>query len=131
MNVIGRTDLAPAPAGPYSQSMRRGSIVACAGQAGIRPDGSVETGFIAQLRQTFDNLRATLEAAGAAWSDIIQVRVFLVDPAHFDALNEVYSEYFTAPYPVRTTVTVTLPEPLLVEVDLLAVIDDQKSQSQA
>lgn len=127
MDIIGHTELAPSPAGPYSQSRRRGQIVACAGQAGIRADGVVEKGFGAQLRRTFDNLGATLSAAGATWDDIIQVRVFLTDPDQFAEMNEIYAEYFSEPFPARTTVTVTLPEPLLVEADLLAVVDDTKA----
>jgi 2-iminobutanoate/2-iminopropanoate deaminase len=121
-DIIGHTDRAPQPAGPYSQSRRRGPIVACAGQAGIRPDQTVETGFGPQLRRTFENLRATLSAAGSGFDDVVQVRVFLTDTAHFGEMNEIYAEYFSEPYPVRTTVTVTLPAGLLVEVDLLAVV---------
>ncbi|KRA24813.1 hypothetical protein ASD65_10555 [Microbacterium sp. Root61] len=123
MDIVGYTEQAPPPAGPYSQSRRRGQIVACAGQAGIREDGSVEDGFEPQLRRTFANLGATLAAAGADFTDVIQVRVFLTDPAQFAETNAIYAEFFSAPYPVRTTVTVTLPTPLLVEVDLLAVVD--------
>lgn len=122
IDAVGRTELAPPPAGPYSQSRRRGPIVACAGQAGIRPDGTVAEGFGPQLRQTFENLRATLSAAGAAFDDVVQVRVFLTDTARFAEMNEIYAEYFSEPFPVRTTVTVTLPPGLLVEVDLLAVV---------
>lgn len=124
MDIVGFTDRVPPPAGPYSQSRRRGPVVACAGQAGIRVDGTVEVGFEQQLRRTFTNLEATLAAAGATFADVIQVRVFLTDPARFADMNEIYADYFAEPYPVRTTVTVTLPEPLLVEVDLLAVVGE-------
>ncbi len=122
IDSVGRTDRAPQPAGPYSQSRRRGQIVTCAGQAGIRPDGTIEEGFEAQLRRTFDNLRATLSASGADIADVIQVRVFLTDPGQFAAMNAIYTEYFSEPYPTRTTITVTLPAPLLVEADVLAVV---------
>jgi len=124
LNLVGSTVNAPAPAGPYSQSRRVGQIVACAGQAGIRPNGEFEDGFQAQLRRAFENLLATLEAVGANFTDVIQVRVFLTDPSQFPAMNEIYEEYFTKPYPVRTTVTVVLPKPLMVEVDLMAVVQD-------
>ncbi|NYF16642.1 2-iminobutanoate/2-iminopropanoate deaminase [Microbacterium sp. AK009] len=123
-DIVGHTDRAPRPAGPYSQSRRRGSVVACAGQAGIRADGSVAEGFVLQFRQTLENLRETLAASGADLTDVIQVRVFLTDPAQFAEMNEVYADFFTDPLPVRTTVTVTLPAPLLVEADLLAVVAD-------
>jgi 2-iminobutanoate/2-iminopropanoate deaminase len=124
VDTVGTTDLAPAPAGPYSQSRRRGQVVVCAGQAGIHPDGTIEDGFAAQARRTFHNLRAALAAAGAEWTDVIQVRVYLTDPAQFAEMNAIYAQYFAEPYPVRTTVTVTLPEPLLVEMDILAVVGD-------
>lgn len=123
-DAVGSTKDAPPPAGPYSQSRRRGQFVACAGQGGIRPDGGFEEGFEPQLRRTFENLRATLAAAGAGFGDVIQVRVFLTDPGHFAEMNSIYSDYFSPPYPARTTVTVVLPDPLLVEVDMLAIIED-------
>lgn len=123
-DIVGRTDRAPQPAGAYSQSRRRGAVVACAGQAGIRPDGSVAEGFVPQFRQTLENLRETLAASGAGLTDVIQVRIFLTDPAQFVEMNEVYEEFFADPLPARTTVTVRLPEPLLVEADLLAVVAD-------
>lgn len=124
INLVGSTTQAPYPAGPYSQSRRVGQIVTCAGQAGITPTGEVEEGFERQLRRTFENLSATLDAVGAGFADVIQVRVFLTDPSNFVAMNAIYEEFFSEPYPVRTTVTVVLPEPLLVEVDVLAVIQD-------
>ena len=124
IDIVGRTTEAPSPLGPYSQSRRRGSFIACAGQGGIGLDGSVDEGFGPQLRRTFENLRATLGAAGATFSDVIQARVFLTDPGQFAEMNEIYKEYFTEPYPARTTVTVVLPSPLLVEVDLIAVASE-------
>jgi len=123
-DAVGSTDDAPPPAGPYSQSRRRGQVVACAGQAGIRPDGEFEKGFEPQLRRTFDNLRATLAAAGADFGDVVQVRIFLTDPGQFAEMNSIYADYFSPPYPARTTVTVVLPNPLLVEADMLAIIVD-------
>lgn len=121
-DIVGRTSDAPQPAGPYSQSRRRGDVVACAGQAGIKPDGTVEEGFGPQLRRTFENLAAALEAAGATIADVIHVRMYLTDPLQFAEMNEIYAEYFAEPFPARTTVTVTLPSPLLVEADVLAVV---------
>ncbi|GAB2822382.1 RidA family protein [Alpinimonas psychrophila] len=124
IDIVGRTTDAPNPAGPYSQSRRRGALVACSGQAGICIDGSVEEGFGPQLRRTFENLKATLDATGVSFADAIQVRIFLTDPRQFSEMNEIYTEYFVEPYPARTTVTVQLPSPLLVEVDLIAVASD-------
>ncbi len=117
------TSDAPPPAGPYSQSVRIGGVVAAAGQAGNTPDGVWKEGVEDQTRQALDNLTATLKAAGATLDDVIQVRVFLTEVSQFPAMNAVYEEYFSAPAPARTTVYVTLPGALLVEIDALAVID--------
>lgn len=119
--IPGHTTDAPPQAGPYSQSVRIGSTVACSGQAGIRPDGVLVEGVEAQTRQAFENIAATLAAVDATLDEVAHVRVYLTDPAQFATMNAVYEKFFTTPYPARTTVYVTLPEGLLVEVDALAV----------
>jgi 2-iminobutanoate/2-iminopropanoate deaminase len=118
----GRTDGAPAPAGPYSQSVRIGAVVAAAGQVGIRPDGTVVDGVGPQTRQALANIAAVLEASGATLDDVVSMRVFLTDTSQFEAMNQVYADAFRAPYPARTTVYVGLPDGLLVEIDALAVV---------
>jgi 2-iminobutanoate/2-iminopropanoate deaminase len=120
--VAGRTDRAPAPAGPYSQSVRRGALVAAAGQVGKSTDGVFATGVAAQTRVALHNLLAVLAASGATERDVLSVRVFLTDPDHFAEMNAVYAEVFTDPYPARTTVYVRLRGEMLVEVDALAVL---------
>ena len=122
MRQIGSTDRAPAPAGPYSQSTRVGNVVAGAGQVGKQPDGTLLEGVGAQTRQALQNLLASLEASGAQESDIVSVRVFLTDPAHFEEMNTAYAAVLSEPYPSRTTVYVGLRAGMLVEVDALAVI---------
>lgn len=116
----GRTADAPAPAGPYSQSVRVGGLVACAGQAGITPDGVLVEGVAAQTRQALSNIAASLAAVGASQADVAHVRVYLTDPEQFAEMNEVYTEFFAPPYPARTTVYVGLPAGMLVEVDAIA-----------
>lgn len=118
--IVGRTAEAPAPAGPYSQSVRIGSLIMCSGQAGFLPDGTLAHGIEEQTRQTFRNLLVTLAAAGGVPERVGHVRVYLTDTAHFGILNDVYREFFSEPYPARTTVYVGLPAGLLVEADLLA-----------
>ena len=119
----GRAAGAPAPAGPYSQSVRIGGIVAAAGQVGIRPDGTLLDGVGAQTRQALANVAAVLEASGAGMEDVLTVRVFLTDVSQFDEMNKVYADAFDEPYPTRTTVYVGLPDGLLVEIDAIAVIE--------
>ena len=122
MRLTASTDRAPQPAGPYSQSTRVANIVAGAGQVGRLPDGTLVEGVAAQTRQALRNLLESLAASGAAETDIVSVRVFLTDAAHFDEMNAAYAEVLSAPYPSRTTVYVGLRGGLLVEVDALAVV---------
>ena len=119
--IEGLTKDAPPPAGPYSQSVRIGDIVACAGQAGFTPDGVLVDGVAEQTRQTLENLRATLAAAGASLGEVAHVRVYLTEVSQFAEMNAVYESFFEAPYPARTTVYVTLPEGMHVEIDVMAV----------
>jgi 2-iminobutanoate/2-iminopropanoate deaminase len=121
--VSARTDAAPTPAGPYSQAVRRGPVVASAGQVGRLPDGTWVEGVGEQTRQALRNVIAVLAAAGAEEMDIVSVRVFLTDPANFDEMNAAYAEVLSEPYPARTTVYVGLRVPeMLVEIDALAVV---------
>jgi 2-iminobutanoate/2-iminopropanoate deaminase len=118
----GRTDDAPPPSGPFSQSVRIGGVVTAAGQVGNTPDGTVLDGVGQQTRQALANIAAVLAASGAGMDDVISMRVFLTDVSHFGEMNAVYAEAFGEPYPTRTTVYVGLPEGLLVEIDALAVV---------
>jgi 2-iminobutanoate/2-iminopropanoate deaminase len=121
--TAGLTDQAPQPAGPYSQSVRIGGIVAAAGQVGSTPDGTLLDGVGAQTRQALANVAAVLEASGAGMADVLTVRVFLTDVSQFDEMNNVYADAFDEPYPTRTTVYVGLPDGLLVEIDAIAVVE--------
>lgn len=114
----------PPPAGPYTPAVRIGSIVAGSGQVGITGEGVVLDGVGAQTRQAFTNLLAHLASAGASADDVISVRVFLTDVDHFDAMNEVYREFFTEPFPARSTIYVGLPPGFLVEIDAMAVLSN-------
>src|SRR4249919_3358222 len=119
--IEGRIEGGPAPAGPFSHSVRIGSLVAAAGQVGVTLDDRVLDGVGPQTRQALANVAAALAASGAGMDDVISVRVFLTDQGHFDAMNAAYREAFAEPYPARTTVYVGLPAGFLVEIDALAV----------
>ena len=123
MRVTAVTADAPPPAGPYSQSTRVANIVQSAGQVGVRPDGTLVEGVEEQTRQALRNVLAVLAASGAAETDIVSVRVYLTDVAHFSGMNKAYAELLSEPYPSRTTVYVGLRQGLLVEIDALAVIE--------
>jgi 2-iminobutanoate/2-iminopropanoate deaminase len=125
MKIAISTPNAPAPVAAFSQAIRSGNLLAIAGQVGVDPATKqvVEGGVTEQTRQTLRNLVAVLEAAGASMNDVIQLRVYLTDRDDFAAMNEVYGEFVTEPYPVRTTVFVGLGTGLLVEIDALAVVE--------
>lgn len=120
-----RTESAPAPIAPYSQAVRIENTIAVAGQAGVDPATAkvVEPDVAAQTIQTFKNIEAILHAASASLDDVIRVDVYLTDYADFAEMNAEYAKIFKEPYPARTTVGVSLPEGLKVEITVLAVLN--------
>ena len=124
-SIAYSTKAAPMPAGPYSQAIRRGNILALAGQVGVDPNtGQLVAGGVSeQTRQALTNLRAVLDEAGASLADIVMMRVYLTDSTHFGPMNEAYRNSFEEPFPSRTTVFVGLPPGMLIELDALAVVD--------
>lgn len=125
MRIAPTGDDVAAPAGPYSPSVRIGGVVACAGQTGRHPDGHVDDDTTGQTRQTLENVRRALAASGAGLDDVIKVQVYLTHTDQFDEMNRIYAEYFSAPYPARTTVYVGLRDPYTVEIDAIAVVSDR------
>ena len=109
------------PSSPYSSVVVSGDLVYTAGQVGQDANGTTAPGgFEAQCRQALENLRACLKAAGCELSDVIKVNGYLADLANFEAYNEIYREYFTEPFPARTTVGAALAADLLVEIEAVA-----------
>ncbi len=123
--VVIQTDKAVKPGGPYSQGIKVGDTVYVAGFVAINPKTGkvVEGGIKEQATQVMENLKAVLEAAGSAMSDVVKTTVFLTRMEDFAGMNEVYKKYFPTNPPVRTTVGVTLPlSELLIEIDVIARI---------
>ncbi len=116
------TTEAPAAIGPYSQATVSGSMVYTSGQIPLLPDGSLLEGDVtAQARQVLENLKAVLTAAGSGLDRVLKTNVFLKDMDDFAAMNAVYAEYFTEPYPARSTVQVAkLPRDVRVEIEAVA-----------
>lgn len=122
-----------APPAKFSHGVRKGSILQVAGQVGFLPAVAGEAPTVAgptlreQTLQTLGNVKSVLEAGGASWDDVMMIRVYLTDVAHFAEMNEIYNTYFEeqnlkdAPS-ARTTVYVGLPAGLLIEIDALAVL---------
>lgn len=119
------TEDAPASIGPFSQAVRDGDTVYVSGQGPIDPatDEIVDGDVRAQTERTLANVDAVLRAAGGSLDDVVKVTVFLTDMATYDAVNEVYAEYFTPPYPARSAVEVAdLPVDIGVEIEVVASI---------
>ena len=120
------TSQAPAAIGPYSQAVRRGNMVFLSGQIPLDPATGtlVEGDIAAQSRRVFDNLKAVCEAAGGSLDDVVRIGIYLVDLGDFAAVNAVMADYFTAPYPARSTIEVSnLPRSAQVEVDAILAFD--------
>jgi 2-iminobutanoate/2-iminopropanoate deaminase len=120
------SDGAPKAIGPYSPAVRAGNLLFVSGQVPIDPaTGNMIDGDIAaQSRRVFENIGALLEAAGASFASVVRTTVFLADMNDFAAMNAVYGQYFTEPYPARATVQVArLPKDARVEIDVIAVLE--------
>lgn len=120
------TDLAPAAIGPYSQATRSGKTVFLSGQIPLDPaTGQVIEGDITdQSRRVFENLKAVCQAAGGSLDEVMRVGIYLTDLGDFAAVNAVMADYFSAPYPARSTIEVAgLPRGVQVEVDAILAFD--------
>jgi 2-iminobutanoate/2-iminopropanoate deaminase len=116
---------APAAVGPYSQAIKVGELVFTAGQIGIDPEAKklVEGGIAAQTRQTLTNLKHILEAAGSSMVNVVKVTVYLQDIQDFQAMNQVYAEFFPAAPPARAAAQVAaLPLGAAVMIETVAAI---------
>ena len=119
------TKNAPEPVGPYSQAVVYNGLVYCSGQIAIHPEsGDLITESIqVETRQVLTNLSAVLEEAGSSLKQVIKVSVFVADISQFDAINEVYSEFFNESKPARALVEVSkLPKGVSIEVEAVAAV---------
>ena len=116
------TDKAPAAIGPYSQAQIVGGLVYTSGQIPIDPaTGAIVEGLEAQAHQVFKNIATLLEAAGSHISKVVKTTVFIKNMDDFAAINAVYGQYFSQPYPARSCVEVArLPKDVLLECEVIA-----------
>jgi 2-iminobutanoate/2-iminopropanoate deaminase len=116
------TDDAPKAIGPYSQAIDAGNYLFCSGQVGFDPSTGelVEGGIRVQTERALQNLKAVVEAGGLSLDDAVKTTVFLASMDDFQAMNEVYAESFSEPYPARSTIAVKqLPRGALVEIEAI------------
>lgn len=132
-----RTEAAPAPVGAYPHARRVGDLLFLSGVGPRKPGSNEIPGNVydaqgrlaaydieAQCRQVFANVRAILEASGAAWEDLVDVTVYLTDMARdFPRYNALYAEHFTTAQPCRTTLGISaLPTPIAIELKCVAAL---------
>ena len=123
MKIID-TDRAPGAIGPYSQAFEINGVVYTSGQLPVDPaTGEMPSGIAAQARQSCENVKAILEAAGSGCEKVFKTTCFLADMDDFAAFNEVYAGYFTSK-PARSCVVVKkLPKGALCEIEAVAVTE--------
>lgn len=113
----------PKPA--YSPVVIAGDFVYTSGQVGRDIDYKYADGFEAQLRQTFENVRACLKAAGASLDDVVQLNGFITKASDFPEYDRIYREYLTEPFPARTTLFTDFEDQTLIEVAVVAYVGDR------
>jgi 2-aminomuconate deaminase len=137
VSQIVHTDAAPAPEGAYPHARKVGDLLFLSGVGPRQPGSNAIPGNVrdangqligydieAQCRQVFANVRAVLEASGAAWTDLVDVTVFLTDMQRdFAAYNRLYAEYFAGVDACRTTLGISaLPTPIAIELKCIAAL---------
>ena len=122
---IINTNNAPAPIGPYNQSVLANGFLFISGQIAINPsNGNIEATTITdETEQVMKNLDAILKEAGLNFSHVVKTTIFLSDMSHFTTVNEVYAAFFTGEHPARETVAVKgLPKGVNVEISMIAAV---------
>ena len=113
-----------APAvGPYNHAVRVGDLIFCAGQIPLDPaTGQLVPGDIKdQTRRVLENVKCILDDQGLTFANVVKSTVFLTNLADFAGMNEIYSQYFTADFPARSTIQVAaLPRAASVEIEVIA-----------
>jgi len=121
-----------APIAPYSWATKISNLIFVAGQAALDPGGNLvgEGDIRAQTEQTMENIKLTLEAAGATLADVVKTTIYLTDIANYAGMNEVYRRYFPVDPPARATLlTGLVVTGLLVEIEAIAVLESGSGTS--
>jgi 2-iminobutanoate/2-iminopropanoate deaminase len=107
---------------PFSPVVRVGDLIFVSGQASVDATGKIiSDSFEGEFRRSVENLRKVLQTAGCDLDDVIQTRNYVRDAEEVPRYNELYREYFKAPFPTRTTITNCLSAALKYEIECIAV----------
>ena len=123
---VNITDKAPSGAGPYSQAVKAGDFIFLSGIGAL----DIETHEIKgnsvaeQTRITLSHIKQILTAYGATFDNIVQMGVYLQNPDDYEEFNQVYAEYFSAPYPARLTVGAGQVWDMLIKMDCIAYLGE-------
>ena len=123
MKRIVSTSDAPAAIGPYSQAVRSGSMLFCAGQIPLDPKTGqmVSDDISEQTRRVLENIRALLRAENLNFNHVVKTTIFLTSMGDFQTVNEIYATYFRENPPARSTVAVSgLPKGAKIEIEVIA-----------
>jgi 2-iminobutanoate/2-iminopropanoate deaminase len=123
---IINTNKAPAPIGPYNQSVKAGDLLFISGQICIDALNNelLNDDIKAETHQVMKNLNAILSEAKLSFEHVVKATIFLSDMKLFSAVNDVYGSYFNGDYPARETIAVKgLPKDVNVEISMIAAID--------
>jgi len=118
------TETAPAPIGPYNQSVMAGGFLFISGQIAIDPatGNMVSVDIKAETHQCMKNLEAILDEAKLTFEHVVKTTIFIADMNLFAEVNEIYGSYFKGDFPARETVAVKgLPKGANVEISMIAV----------
>lgn len=107
---------------PFSPCVQVGDLIFVSGQASVDEKGNiVGDSFEGEFRRSVENLRKVLESAGSDLQHVVQTRNYVRDAVDVPLFNQLYREYFSAPFPARTTITNCLPPSLRFEIEAVAV----------
>lgn len=111
---------------PFSPATVVGNLIFVSGQASTDANGAIVADtFEGEFRRSVENMRRILREAGTDLNQVVRICSYVRDPANLSTHNQLYREYFTEPYPARTTLTGCLPESLHFEIDCIAVVPSE------
>ncbi|MBI4403306.1 MAG: RidA family protein [Deltaproteobacteria bacterium] len=117
------TQAAPTAIGPYSQGITCRGWYFFSGQIPLDPRSGTMVGkdIVEQTKQVLGNISALLSSQKLTPKDVVKTTVFLKNMGDFQAFNEIYSQFFSSPFPARSTVEVArLPKDALIEIEVIA-----------